>query len=108
METAVLHIERAPDGLRDRAGSYEVMVNGELRAKLRRGEKEAIEVRPGSLEVYLKISWCTSRAVTLNLEPGSEARLRCRPRSLFAAPYGITFGRKSYIQLESDALTRAT
>lgn len=101
METAVLHIERASDGLRDRVGTYEVMVNGELRAKLRRGEKETIEVRSGQLEVYLKIDWCRSRAVTLDLEPGSQAHLRCRPRSLFTAPYGIVFGRENYIRLES-------
>jgi len=78
------------------------MVNGVSRASLRRGEKEAIEVSPGELEVYLKIDWCRSRTVRVNLEPGSEARLRCRPRSLLAAPYGLTFGRKNYIRLDPE------
>jgi hypothetical protein len=51
--------------------------------------------------VYLKIDWCRSPILRLNLQPGAEARLLCRPRSSLTAIYRITFGRNNYMRLES-------
>jgi hypothetical protein len=98
--TARLHIERAPRGYVDRWRSYEVFVNGELRAELRRGETATIEVDSGPVEVFVKIDWCKSRVTQMNLDPGAEARLVCRSRHPLTALYGITFGRDNYVQLE--------
>lgn len=101
--TAFICIGRPDKGYRDRYRSYEVIVNGSKRAVLWRGDSEKIEIDPGAVEVYVKIDWCKSRTLVLSLEPGSEARLRCRPRSALTALYGITFGRNSYIRLEDHS-----
>jgi len=96
-----LHIERSPRGYVDRWRSYDVVVNGKVRAQLRRGETATIEVEPGQLEVHIEIDWCRSQLALMNLDPGSEGQLLCRPRSLLTAFYGITFGRDTYIHLEA-------
>jgi hypothetical protein len=98
--TSTLCIERPATGLRDRYRSYEVYVNGVKRAELARGEVARIEVEPGDVEVYITIDWCKSRAVGLAVDPGAEVRLRCRPRNLLSAIYGVTFGRNNYVRLE--------
>jgi hypothetical protein len=94
-------IERAQGGWVDRYRAYEVVVNGESRAELRRGEKQAIKVDSEEIEIFLRIDWCRSRTVRLSLAEGTEARLFCRPRRLLTAFYGITFARDDYVRLES-------
>jgi hypothetical protein len=97
---AKLYIERTLHGYVDRWRSYEVIVNGKPRGELGRGEATMIEVDPGEVEMYMKIDWCRSRILRMTLDPGAEIRLLCRPRSIFTAFYGITFGRNNYVQLE--------
>jgi hypothetical protein len=98
--TATLVIERAADGWRDRYGSYEVIVDDELRGELWRGERRTIEVEPGEVEVYIKIDWCKSRLVRLKIDAESEAHMVCRPRSILTAIYWVTLGRNSYVRLD--------
>jgi len=97
---AKVRISRTAGGYVDRWRSYEVIVNEEVRAKLLPGEATTIEVDAGQVDVFIGIDWCRSRAVRMDLPPGSEAQLLCRPRSLLTAFYGITFGRKNYVRLE--------
>lgn len=98
--TAWLHIERASRGFVDCFRAYEVIVDGELRDEIRFGEKRTIEVDSGQVEVFMRIDWCRSRIVRMSLEPGSEQRRFCRPRSLLTAFHGFTLGRENYIQVE--------
>lgn len=98
--TGVIAVERALGGWRDYFRSYEVMLNGERRADLWRGEKTRIEVDPGAVEIFIQIDWCKSRLLQVNVEAGSEERLVCSPRSLWTTIYGITFGRNDYVRLE--------
>lgn len=98
--SALVSIERPEGGYRDRYRSYEAIVNGQKRAEIWRGEKKRIEVDPGPVQVYMKIDSGKSRVVELTLQPGDEAKLRCRPRSAFTALWGITFGRNNYVRLE--------
>lgn len=60
-----------------------------------------IDVDPGEIEIFIRIDWCRSRVVRVTATDGAELRLRCRPRSLVTAFYGITFGRSNYVQLET-------
>lgn len=99
MITAIV-IQRAHEGWRDRYRSYEVIVNGERRADLWRGEATAIEVDPGEVEIYIKIDWCKSRSIRMNMKAGSEKRLFCRPGSLLTGTYGVTLGRNNYVRIE--------
>jgi len=98
---ATLHISRPARGYVDRWRSYGVIVNGELRAQLHRGETTSIEVEPGQIEIFIKIDWCRSRVVQMALSPESEAHFVCRPRSVVTALYGITFARDNYVHLEA-------
>lgn len=100
MQGAKVHIERSDSGWVDRARAYDVIINQELRGKLKRGDQTEIDVRPGQQSIYLKIDWCRSRILRVDVEPGSSVWLRCQPRNPLTAIYGITFGRKNYVRLE--------
>lgn len=95
-----LHMERASAGYVDRYRAYKVIVNGEPKAELRRGDVKKIDVDPGEIEVYLKIDWCSSRKIRIALKTGETVRVCCRPRSLATAFYGLTFGRHDYVHLQ--------
>jgi hypothetical protein len=101
--SARIHIERDRGGYVDLLRAYEVVVNGEVRAKLRPGDKAAIEIDPGVAEIFMKIDWCRSRLIRKDLAPGSELRIRCWPRSLFTAFYAVAFARDDYVQVEELA-----
>ena len=102
-ETATLRIERSAEGWPDRYRAYEVMVNGTQRAKIRRGERCSIEVEPGSVEVFLKIDWCTSRSIEIeDLAGGAELRLACRPRGVLTALYRAFVKPDDYMLLEGE------
>jgi hypothetical protein len=98
--SATVVISRTPGRLRDRYRAYEVIVNDQLRGELDRGDKESFEVSPCEVEIYLKINWCKSQLVRLDISSGTEVRLVCQPRNILTALYGITFGRNNYIQLD--------
>jgi hypothetical protein len=98
--TAFLYLERASNRWVDSLRAYEVIVNGEKRDEIREGEKKTIEVDPGRVEIFLKINWCKSRSVTLDLASDSQAQFYCRPRNPLTALYGVTFGRNNYMRLE--------
>jgi len=94
-----IRIGRIDGGWVDRARPYDVVVNDVARGRLRRGEETEIDVDPGVQVVYLKLDWCRSKSVRLELEPGEEVELRCKPRSPLTVLYGITLGRKNYMSL---------
>jgi len=95
-----LRFKRIRKGWVDRYRAYEVVVNGEVRAKIKRGEEVSVNVDPGHVEIHLRIDWCKSRLVELDLAPGNAAQVDCRPRTMLTAFYGVTLGRNSYIQLD--------
>jgi hypothetical protein len=100
MSRSVLKLERKVSGWVDRNRAYKVIMNGMERAELRPGEVKTVEVDPGEVEIFLKIDWCSSRMIRLDVEPESEVWLCCWPRYWATALYGITFGRNSYMRLE--------
>lgn len=98
---ADLSIERDSRGWVDRYRSYKIVVNGDEVGSLKAGEEKVIGVDAGSAEVYLKIDWCRSRKILLDLDAESKVQLSCRPRTVLTAFYGVTFGRNDYIQIEA-------
>jgi len=75
--TASIVIERAPGGYRDRMRPYKVLVDGVASGSVKQGESVTILVAPGTHTVQLKIDWCTSRAVAVEVPPSARATLRC-------------------------------
>jgi hypothetical protein len=57
-------------------------------------------VAPGPHEVFLKIDWCRSERVDVDLAPDETARFRCGAQANFLTGlYWSTFGRRRYIRL---------
>ncbi|MCK8818032.1 DUF2846 domain-containing protein [Natroniella sulfidigena] len=56
---------------------YEIYLNGEQEGEIANGEEEIIEVRPGEHEIYVKIDWCKSKKMILNLDEDEEVKLIC-------------------------------
>lgn len=98
--TTAIRLVRDPGGWVDRLRAYRVVVNGHTRAEIRAGEDCVVEVEPGPAEVFLKLDFCRSETVRLDVPVGTEAQLRCSPRSLVTVLYGISFGRDRYMRLE--------
>jgi hypothetical protein len=84
----------------DHLRAYRVLLDGDQIGEIRSGETLVYDVGPGRHEFQLKISWCWSRKIQLDLDVESSVRLRCRPSNLLTVFYGITFGRHEYIKLE--------
>ncbi|MCK8826767.1 hypothetical protein MWH25_03280 [Natroniella acetigena] len=57
--------------------NYEIYLDGEQEGKIADGEEEIIEITPGKHEIYVKIDWCKSKKITLNLEKDEEVKLLC-------------------------------
>ncbi len=88
------------NGFVDRLRAYHVLLDDDLIGEVRARETLLFDVDPGHHEFQLKIDWCWSRKIQLNLDAESSVRLRCGPRSLLTVFYGVTFGRHEYIKLE--------
>ena len=99
-ERASITIERKANLWVDRARAYHLIIDDEDRGEIRRGERRTIEVEPGTVEVFLKIDWCRSHTLSLDLDEGSEVHLRCRPCGVVTVPYSVTIGRKNHIRLD--------
>ena len=74
---SVISISRSKHGLRDRARSYQVMIDGYSVAKIKRGQHVEVPVTSGRHQVKMVINWGSSDIIDLNLEPGQKAELIC-------------------------------
>jgi hypothetical protein len=86
----------------DKARAHKVLIDGTEVGRIKEGETQSFPVAPGAHEVVLKIDWATSPAVTVDVAPGSTAKLRTRPNGnpLTAIFYAL-FARKKYLTLEA-------
>ncbi len=81
---------------------YKVIVDGEHVSDV--ADDSAVEVlaSPGRHELSLKIAWCRSPVVQLNLRPGEIARFECAPAVGLNRLWLITVGRHRYIDLHAE------
>jgi hypothetical protein len=99
---SVLVIRRAHHSWRDRARNYRVLVDGRQRAELGDDETIQIPVTPGQHVVLLKIDWCRSRDLQVDIRHGEIVRLECKPHPLpFLVLLYITIWRDKYISLDT-------
>lgn len=99
VEMASLEVQRIFGRWTDRLRRYEVVIDGVIVGRLANGESSVFEVPVGAHDVFLKIDWCRSEKVALDLVVGQKAILRCRGRNPLAALYWITFGRRRYVKM---------
>lgn len=102
MKSALIHLERTQGGYVDRLRSYEVILDGGRAASIARGQSLTLEAEAGHHALHLRIDWCRSSSVNLDLSAGQEIRIRCWPnaRPTLKLFYWITFGRSRYIGIE--------
>ena len=59
-----------------------------------------LSVSPGQHELYLKIDWCRSPILSIEVRPNEDLELECHPAATFLTLLPrITLGRKRYIDL---------
>lgn len=102
-QMATIRVERERSGWTDRARAYRVFVDGVEVGRLANGESGDYPADPGRHELFLKIDWCRSEKLTLDLAQGEMATVRARARSPWGALYWISFGRHRYVDVELAA-----
>lgn len=79
MTSANLSVTRAKSLRRDVFRAYEVWVDGVCTGKVKRGATLRLPVAPGPHTVQMKIDWCTSPELRIDVPEGGDARLSCGP-----------------------------
>ncbi len=98
---SVIVIVRDGEGKRDAIRRYKIMIDGRHVASIRRGGRREIVVPPGPHVVQLRIDWCSSPALPVDLADGEQVVFRCRPGERLPDPLAsVTVARDQYIRLE--------
>ena len=93
---ATIHVQRVSNRWVDRLRAYRILVDGQERGKVSRGESLELAVEPGAHVVQARIDWCRSPILEVNLTAGERADIECRPNAngLTALWYAtVGFGR---------------
>ena len=95
-----IHVHRVSNKWVDRLRAYRILVDGQERGKVSRGESVVLDVEPGAHEVQARIDWCRSPVFQLELAAGEQAHLECRPNASGpTALWYITAGFGRYMAL---------
>jgi uncharacterized protein (DUF58 family) len=101
---ARLSVSRRPRGRADRRRAYAVEIDGSAVAAVRVGETVELVLAPGVHAVRMRVDWCSSRTLELELHDGDRAGVECRARR--ASPLllvWMTIGFPRYIGLRRTA-----
>jgi hypothetical protein len=101
-----IEIARRADSYVDRTRKYKLMVDGQRRGAVRRGDTLTVDVPAGRHVVALKIDWAGSREVTVDVPEGGVVKLWCEPAASAASGLAHSiFNRHGYIELRPAATT---
>lgn len=99
---SVLVIRRAHASWADRFRDYRVLVDGQQRALIGDDATVQIPVTPGEHLVRLKIDWCGSQEMRVNVGHGEIVRLECRANSNpLKMLFYISIFRDRYVSLKT-------
>ncbi|MGW0665309.1 hypothetical protein [Streptodolium elevatio] len=82
METepdGIIAVRRVGGGKRDFFRAYQVLVDGAVVGRAKRGQTHTFTVRPGTHRVQLTIDWCSSPELVIEVAGGQVARFVCAP-----------------------------
>ena len=98
-----------PAGWQNKLRAYDVVVDGQVVAKLRDGQSTDVPVAAGPHRVQLKIDWCTSPELTVDVRPGAPVALTCGKgtRTLLTL-WDTLFRSSQYLSLEQVVPTSST
>lgn len=74
-----LVVARAASLGRDMFRAYKIYVGGDVVGEVKRGREARITLPAGDHLVRMKIDWCASPEVRVEITAGSEVRLACGP-----------------------------
>jgi hypothetical protein len=102
---AEIVVSRPAEGYVDRLRRYEIVVDDETLANLRRGDEVSVPVTVGHHRVHAKIDWGRSQDLDLDLGEDDRAFLLCQPGFAFSllrptALLYMTIWRKRYLALQ--------
>jgi hypothetical protein len=99
-DSALIVLTREPKAWRDGGRSYALMIDGQQVGKIRRGQRLEHYTAPGRHEIYMKISWCQSQVLTVDVSSGDVVKLHCEPGGRAdEALADVVTGSKAYIRL---------
>jgi hypothetical protein len=93
-----IELTRVQGGRRDLLRSYTVLIDEVPAGKIGRGQTLRLTVPEGPHQLRLKIDWCSSPAVTADVDAGTLTCFTCAPGKSFVF-VAVTFGAKHYISL---------
>ncbi|MEZ0115335.1 hypothetical protein ABH920_009370 [Catenulispora sp. EB89] len=76
-DSAFLVVTRDAAFISDVFRAHDVMVDGVGLAKVKRGKSVRIPVPPGRHQVQMRVDWCLSRPLEIEIPQGGEVRLAC-------------------------------
>jgi hypothetical protein len=93
-------LTREAKGWRDRSRRYGLIVDGQQVASIKRGERLEHPLPPGEHQIHMKISWCQSPVMKVEMTPGEVIQLHCAPGGSAGDALGDVMARsKAYIGL---------
>jgi hypothetical protein len=98
--SAWIDVERK-EGWRDRARPYKVIIDGQRVGGVGHGQQESFEVVPGTHEVFLKLDWCRSPKLTVDVAGGQRAKVTCEAGGNFWMTFfDVLFRPTKYIRAD--------
>ena len=95
---AEIVVRRASTAWQDRYRAFKVFVDGERRGSIASGSELGVEVAPGTHAVQLKLDWCSSPIVEIEVAANKTKIVDCGSNANpFLSLMVVTFFRKQYI-----------
>ena len=88
---------------RDTVRAYQVKIDGQVFGRVKDGKQQTFEVSPGAHQVRVRLMWLQSPPVDVQLEEGSEVRLRTGPNGGILQAWRIYFAPHTAMFLEKDS-----
>ena len=95
----VISLARSAGGFRDLLRAYKVLIDRREVGSAKRGQRLHLPVTAGHHDIQLKIDWCSSPVLTVEVAPGAVTRLHCEPGGGPAAARRALDNPADYIRL---------
>jgi hypothetical protein len=105
MSSGYIDITRADGYWADRLRAYKIYIDKSFRSTIRAGGSQRIEVEPGHHTVRMRIDYCRSRPLDVEVGQGQVVILRCWPNvRAYNWPFFATLGCSHYIALRNQTV----
>jgi hypothetical protein len=103
MSTSAIRLRRRPGAWRDVLRGYRVLIDGENVGLIRLGQVREFSVTPGMHSIRLKIDWCSSPELSVNIRAGDTIGFVCAPGGSPLRLWDLVVNTGKYIHLAQDA-----